>query len=159
MAKIPFSNSLSLANDFAVKLLGGLLNTRVNYDADGSPLVEVNHATAYFTTQCMAELRAAFSGFRLSRIEATEPATDPDSQWPRSELRHITVHGRENENNETLLAVFEVHRDYLDGDNAEGWTRWRVKNVHVFLTDIGLELIPEYLDRDDREPIWGMRVS
>jgi hypothetical protein len=157
--KIQLSNSLSLANDFAVKLLAGLLNMRIDYDADGSPLVEVHHVTRYFTTERMAEVKTAFSGFRLSQLEATQPKTDPESQWSRSELRHISVYGSDKKDSFSLLAAFEVHRDYLDGDNAEGWTRWRVKNVHVFLTDIGTELIPQYLNPEDREPIWGTRVS
>ncbi len=157
--KVQFSNSLSLANEFAVKLLAGLLNTRIDYDAEGSPLIEVRHVTPYFTTERMAEVRAAFSGFRLSQLEATQPKTDSDSQWSRSERRIISVYGSDNKDKFTLLAAFEVHRDYLDGDNAEGWTRWRVKSVHIFLNDICIELIPEYLNCEDREPIWGTRVS
>lgn len=158
-AKVQFSNSLSLANEFAVKLLAGLLNVRVDYDAAGSPLVEVNRTTPHFTTERMAEVRAAFAGFRLLQLEVTQSMTDPESRWPRSEVRHVSIYASGNQIDYTLLAAFEVHRDFLDGDNVEGWTRWKVKNVVVFLNDIGMRLVPEYLNQDDREPIWGTQVS
>lgn len=160
MTRIPYSNSLSLANDFAIRLFSGLLNVRASGDAGEGPLAEVKYTTAHFTTERMAELRVALSGSRISQLEAADSQTDPDSLWPASELRHISIHVRKNENkDEILVATFDVHRDYLDGDNAEGWTCWQVKNVYIFLTDIPVELVPEYLNRDDREPIWGTRVS
>ncbi|MBM3261122.1 hypothetical protein FJY93_01750 [Candidatus Kaiserbacteria bacterium] len=160
MTKMEFSASLALAIEFALKLMSGLLNMRIDYDAEGCPLFEVDRATKWFTTERIADLRCALSGFRFTRLEAADVQTDPDSPWPMSELRHITVLAREGEQSrETIIASFDVHRDYLDGDCAEGWTRWRVKNVFVFLTDEGLELVPEYLNHDDRYPIWGERVS
>lgn len=159
LTKFSFADSLALANDFAVKLLAGVLNMRIDYDTCGRLLAEVTRTTTYFTTELMADVRTGLSGSRLSRIEATDSEVDPHSQWPTSEIRHITIFAREGEGKEMLVATFDVHRDYLDGDNAEGWTRWEIKNVFVFLTSSGVELVPEYLDRDDREPIWGTRIQ
>lgn len=164
MTTVHYSDSLAIANDFIAKLVVGTLNMRMSHEVGGT-LVEVTRTTVDFTTKRIAEVRAALRGFLPSRLEATDIETDQDSLWSRSELRHITLHARYFKNGknmlgkEMLLMTFDVHRDYLDGDSAEGWTGWRVKNVVIFLTDVGTELVPEYLNPDDHEPIWGTRVA
>jgi hypothetical protein len=161
MTKIRFSNSVSLANEFAIKLLNGTLNMSIDYDTEECPLVERNHTTSYFTTERMSGLRAAFSRRRLSSMKIGDFETNPESHWSASERRGVLVYATEFDKDggkEHIVAAFEVTRDYCDGERGEGWTRWRVANVRILAFETTLELIPEYLG-DDREPIWGTRVN
>lgn len=158
MTEISFSNALSLANEFAVRLLYGTLNMRVNYKAKELPLFEQTHTTPWFTTDRINDIRGALLGNRLSKLQASGIESDSDSQWPESEIRHIVLYSQACEGSERKRATFDVYRDYLDGDEVRGWTQWRVKNVLIFFGERTIELVPEYLDRNDREPIWGTRI-
>lgn len=163
MTEFSFSESLSLANAFSVKLLSGMLNVRSDYSAEGCPLVEVTHTTESFTTERIAGLRAATFGSRPSVLEASETEDDIFSTSGRGEVRHITIYTRDPQSGQKRKkATFDVFRSYLDGEEAEGWSRWQVKNVYIFFrfpNDSVVELIPEYINSFDHEPIWGTRVS
>lgn len=160
MTKISFSNSVSLATEFAIKLLTGTLNMSTDYDVEGYPLVERTHTTSYFTTEQMSALMGALSRRRLSSMEIGDSETNPESQWSTSEKRSVLVYAADFDRNgkEHIVAAFEVTRDYCDGERAEGWTRWHVANVRILAFETTIELVPEYLG-SEREPIWGTRVN
>ncbi|MEK7510975.1 MAG: hypothetical protein AAB582_01965 [Patescibacteria group bacterium] len=160
MSKINFSNSASLANEFAVKLLSGTLNLSVDYDDEGLPLVEQTHTTPVFTTERIPAIRAALLRRRLSSLEIGDSETNSESHWSESERRGVLVYATDFDRGgkEHLAATFEVTRDYCDGERGEGWTRWRVAKVRILAFKTAIDLVLVYLG-DNREPIWGTRVN
>src|ERR1700754_833484 len=115
MTEIHFSKSLSLANDFGVKLLSGMLNMRIDYSAEGCPFVEATRTTEHFTTECMADFRAARYGSLVAVLEASDPEYDPDSNYGLGEIRHIVLYTRDPDSGtKRKRATFDLFRDYLD---------------------------------------------
>lgn len=162
MTEVSFSASLSRATDFTVKLLSGLLNARADVH-DNCQLVEVSHETPEFTTKRMPFLRIVLSKYRLARFDFSRNfGSDPNCQWSRNEFRHFTVFATKiGISEEIRIAEFDLYRYYVDGDDAEGWSDWKVKNVWVYplnYSSPSLELIPVYLG-DNREPIWGTSIE
>ena len=161
MTNIRYTNSTSVANDFAVKLLSGLLNVRPDLEVDGCPLIDKVHTTPDFTTEDLKLMRPHLTCFELTRLEIGESDHDPDSRWSQNEIRDVAVYAKMDGMSERLVAEFAVYREYMDGEEAEGWARWQVKDVSVIFPDSGPIHLVRYLhpNRDDREPVWGTTIE
>lgn len=160
MTEIYFTNSASVAQGFAVKLLSGLLNVRPNYDADGCPLFEAEYSDSECTTQGLKSLRPQMACLQMTLLEIGDVEVDPGSHQSQSEMRRVRVHAKEGENGRSrLYATFIVYREYLDGEEAQGWTRWQARYVTIILPDGEVKLARAYLNDQDREPIWGTRIE
>ena len=159
MTTYKFSDSLSLANTFAVKLQSGLLNIRTDYESADCPTLDVSHTTMCFSTDIIEHVRIKLHDYKLSKLEATNIVNNPDSLWREGEIRHVAIFAKDRHGEEVRIATFDVERDYLDGDTVEGWTRWTVTNVLVQLGENEVKLISERIDRNDYEVIWGRVVQ
>jgi len=159
MSAYKFSESLSLANKFAVHLLSGTVNMQIDYDSPDMPLVDVKYEESWFSTDVVSKLKIMFYDYELSKIEATDISKNPDSIWSEGEIRHISVFVRNRHRIEELIATFDVARDFLDGDEVVGWTRWRVQRVRIRPdSERQIELVSERINRDDEYFVWGRRI-
>jgi hypothetical protein len=155
MSTIIFSDSSALATDFAFRLFAGLLNVQSDSDEPDAALVERLYDSPECSTEDVVRLRSFLSHMRIKEICISAKEKDPDSDWSDSEIRSVRVLAldRNSQNPEEVL-TFDVSRDYLDGEEACGWTRWRVKNVVVSVDGYRVELYCLDYGFDNRPPIW-----
>ncbi len=158
--KISLSASTAVALDFASKLMNGTLNVVPNEQMTGSPLFEASFSDQNFTTEIVVLLRIKLSKYQLSQVEIDDPEPDPTSSWSRSERRVVRLFAklRGRSRKEVKIATFEVHRDYLDGDNAEGWTEWSVQCPFVHLDERHI-LLRAWNRYGDGTLIWGLNPN
>ena len=151
-----FSDSVATAFDFSHKLLAGTLNFRRGYDSDFINLVEVHHEDEFFSTRAIRNLRVQLGRNSITRLEIGDSEEDPDSLCAESERREVRLYAKESGWGERHVSTFYVSRDYLDGENAEGWTRWQVKNATVHLGRARV-ILNRHVRHQDEAAIWGVR--
>jgi hypothetical protein len=153
------SESVSVAFDFAHKLMNGLLNLQTDDFSEELTRAVVSLNEPFFKTKPVEDLRFDLEDYRLSRFEIDDSETDPESLWSASERRVVRVFALPRDRGkEEQIATFIVHRAYLDGERAEGWTRWSVKRVVVTVSGISTTLHKHHVDRDEA-PLWGVSIT
>lgn len=157
MKPITFSSSVAVANDFAVRLLAGLLNVIADDEAEDCPVTERKLVTAHFSTEIIPRLRVLLRPYQMTRLEGSDSSVDPESECAANELRSFTImalsiFGSKPEK----IATFDVYREYPDG---QGWTGWKIKNVLIHMGCAVVEISQQRLDRSDSEFVWGKRLT
>jgi len=159
MTAYKFSESLSLASTYAVHLLSGTVNMQIDYNSPDMSLVDVKYEKSWFSTVVVSKLKIMFHDYELSKIVATDITKNPNSIWSEGQIRHISVFARNRHGIEELIATFDVVRDFLDGDEVIGWTRWHVQRVKIRPgSERQTELAFERINRDDEYVVWGRRI-
>ena len=156
MATLTFTESLSVANTFAVKLLSGTLNMQMDWSTGEDTFTEVVYETSGFSTNIIKTLRGCFVDVLLTKLEITDIAANQDTLAMQGEIRITTLYARRY-GKEKVVATFDVKRDYLDGDEVSGWTPWQITNVKIPFGEKVIDLTCEQPDRDS-EAVWGQCI-